>query len=136
MANDTFATFLPITGLGSSDFLVGYQNISETRISYPNLVSTLNIPNLSEVSSNSASWNSTYTTLNNNSGKYESAYTTVNTTSSLISLSATGAENILVLGNSINILSAVSTNLITVSSPVSAFVVQINGINYRFLAYQ
>lgn len=136
MANDTFATFLPITGLGSSDFLVGYQNISETRISYPNLVSTLNIPNLSEVSSNSASWNSTYTTLNNNSGKYESAYTTVNTTSSLISLSATGAENILVLGNSINILSAVSTNLITVSSPVSAFVVQINGVNYRFLAYQ
>jgi len=136
MANDTFATFLPITGLGSSDFLVGYQNISETRISYPNLVSTLNIPNLSEVSSNSASWNSTYTTLNNNSGKYESAYTTVNTTSSLISLSATEAENILVLGNSINILSAVSTNLITVSSPVSAFVVQINGVNYRFLAYQ
>lgn len=74
MANDTFATFQQISGLGPTDFLVGYRNISETRISYSDLSTTL----ASGLTSFSAG---TYTTLNQNSAKWESTYSTVNSTS-------------------------------------------------------
>jgi len=146
MANDSFATFASVTALDYNDFLVGYRNISETRISYAGLVTTFT----EALSTDPAKVNSVYTTVNttsaNNASVYTtvnamsannaSVYTTVNATSSLISLSATGAENILVLGNSVTVLSAVGISTVSLVSPVSAFVVQINGINYRFLAYQ
>ena len=62
MANDTFATFQQISGLGATDFLVGYRNISETRIGYNDLTTTL----ASGLSSFSAG---TYTTVNANSAR-------------------------------------------------------------------
>jgi hypothetical protein len=132
MANDSFATFAQVSALDYNDFLVGYRNISETRISYAGLVTTFT----AALSTDPAKVNSVYTTVNTTSANNASVYTTVNATSSLISLSATGAENILVLGNSVTVLSAVGISTVSLVSPVSAFVVQINGINYRFLAYQ
>jgi hypothetical protein len=132
MANDSFATFAQVSALDYNDFLVGYRNISETRISYAGLVTTFT----GALSTDPAKVNSVYTTVNAMSANNASVYTTVNATSSLISLSATGAENILVLGNSVTVLSAVGISTVSLVSPVSAFVVQINGINYRFLAYQ
>lgn len=132
MANDSFATFAQVSALDYNDFLVGYRNISETRISYAGLVTTFTVA----LSTDPAKVNSVYTTVNTMSANNASVYTTVNATSSLISLSATGAENILVLGNSVTVLSAVGISTVSLVSPVSAFVVQINGINYRFLAYQ
>ena len=86
MANDTFATFQEISGLASTDYLVGYRNISETRISTNNLIDTL-IVNLtgfqsySVVNQNSASWDSTYSTVNSNSASWSSAYTNLNANS-------------------------------------------------------
>ena len=132
MANDSFATFAQVSALDYNDFLVGYRNISETRISYAGLATTFT----AALSTDPAKVNSVYTTVNAMSANNASVYTTVNATSSLISLSATGAENILVLGNSVTVLSAVGISTVSLVSPVSAFVVQINGINYRFLAYQ
>lgn len=90
MANDTFATFQQISGLGATDFLVGYRNISETRISYNDLTTTLasglssfSAGTYTTLNANSAKWNSTYTSVNTNSAKYESAYTNLNSNSAL-----------------------------------------------------
>ena len=93
MANDTFATFQQISGLGATDFLVGYRNISETRIGYNDLTNSLasglssfSAGTYTTVNANSASWqggNSAYTSLNANSSKYESAYTNLNSNSAL-----------------------------------------------------
>jgi len=89
MANDTFATFQEISGLGSTDYLVGYRNISETRINYNNLINTI-VANLtgfqaySVVNQNSAYWNSTYSTVNSSSANWQggnSAYTNLNANS-------------------------------------------------------
>lgn len=89
MANDTFATFQEISGLGSTDYLVGYRNISETRINYNNLINTV-VNNLtgfqaySVVNQNSANWESTYNTVKSTSANWQggnSAYTNLNTNS-------------------------------------------------------
>jgi len=78
MANDSFATFAQISALDYNDFLVGYRNISETRISYPGLLTTFT----AAFSADPVKVNSVYTTVNATSANNASVYTTVNTNSS------------------------------------------------------
>ena len=88
MANDTFATFVQVSSLGTGDFLVGYRDINETRISQSDLISTLAIgitgatfnPYLN-LNANSAKWESTYSTVNSSSASWNSAYTNLKTNS-------------------------------------------------------
>lgn len=163
MADSSFAEFDLLSGLNAGDYLVGYRNIRETRIEISDLINNTLAVSLStmsdmvksnsvysSVNSNSANWNSNYayvnanaptwnattSNLNSNSPAWNSAYSTVNSTSSLVGLSSIDSKNILVLGNNVTELSAVNLGSVTLASPVSAFVVQINGVNYRFLAYQ
>jgi hypothetical protein len=67
MANDTFASFQQVSSLTTTDFLVGYRNISETRISYNDLGTSLT----RFVSGNNNNWDSTYSTVNSNSASWE-----------------------------------------------------------------
>jgi hypothetical protein len=149
MADSSFAEFDLLSGLNAGDYLVGYRNIRETRVEISDLINNTLAVGLStmsdltksnsvysSVNSNSANWNSNYAYVNANSPSWNSVYTTVNSNSSLVSLSAVQSQNILVLGNNVTVLSAVELGTVTLASPVSAFVVQINGVNYRLLAYQ
>ena len=77
MANDSFATFAAVTALDYNDFLVGYRNISETRISYAGLLTTFT----EALSTDPEKVNSIYTTVNATSANNVSVYTTVNATS-------------------------------------------------------
>lgn len=96
MANDSFATFAQVSALDYNDFLVGYRNISETRISYAGLLTTFTealstdpekvnsiyttVNSLSDsweesvyiapLQAASASWNSVYSNVNANSSRY------------------------------------------------------------------
>lgn len=89
MANDTFATFQEISALGSTDYLVGYRNISETRIGYSNLLNTFtstltSFATYSTLNANSAKWESTYSTVNSASASWQggnNAYTNLNANS-------------------------------------------------------
>ena len=163
MADSSFAEFDQLSGLNAGDYLVGYRNIRETRIEITDLINnTLAVSlstssdiaksnsvyssvnsnssnwdsNYAYVNSNAPSWNATTNNVNTNSPSWNSVYSIVNSTSSLVSLSSVASQNILVLGNNVSLLSAVELGSVTLASPVSAFVVQINGVNYRFLAYQ
>ena len=78
MANDSFATFAQVSALDYNDFLVGYRNISETRISYAGLLTTFT----EALSTDPAKVNSIYTTVNATSANNASVYTTVNANSS------------------------------------------------------
>ena len=86
MANDTFATFQELSSLGSTDYLVGYRNISETRIGFNNLLNSFTgvltgFATYSTLNQNSAKWESTYTTVNSASANWSSAYTNLNANS-------------------------------------------------------
>ncbi len=124
MANDTFATFLQISALGSTDYLVGYQNISETRISYPDLTTSLIrfvSGDNSVIIANSANWNSTYSTVNANSASWEESAEILPTV--INSLSTT---NILVSAVTVNNLSALDIVTTTLSARVlSASIIQV-----------
>ena len=78
MANDSFATFAQVSALDYNDFLVGYRNISETRISYAGLLTTFT----EALSTDPEKVNSIYTTVNATSANNASVYTTVNANSS------------------------------------------------------
>jgi plastocyanin len=67
MANDSFATFAQVSALDYNDFLVGYRNISETRISYAGLLTTFT----EALSTDPAKVNSVYTTVNSFSATWE-----------------------------------------------------------------
>ena len=124
MANDTFATFQQISGLGFTDFLVGYRNISETRISFNDLGSSLS----RFISGNNNNWDSAYSTLSANSASWaggNSAYSTVNTNSASWEESADilptvinylSTTNILVSAITVNNLSALNITTTTVSA--------------------
>lgn len=114
MANDTFATFLQLSALGSTDYLVGYQNISETRIAYPDLASSLIrfvSGDNSVVISGSANWNSTYSTVNANSASWEESADILPTVINYLS-----TTNIIVSAITVNNLSAINITTTSVSA--------------------
>jgi hypothetical protein len=75
MANDTFATFSEVSGLQFNDYLVGYRNITETRIGYAGLVNTF----VAAVSTDNEKINNTYLLVNSSSANWNSTYSTVQT---------------------------------------------------------
>ena len=85
-----------------------------------------------------AGWENTRTKVAASSASWDAVYTTVNTNSAAISLAlAPGGGTVLhslVLGSTTQQISTVPTGTISLT-PVSAIAVNINGTNYRFLAY-
>ena len=77
MANDTFATFSEVSALQFNDYLVGYRNLTETRVGYAGLVNTF----VAAVSTDNEKINNTYSSLNSFSANWNSAYATVNANS-------------------------------------------------------
>ena len=67
MANDTFATFFELSALQFNDYLVGYRNLTETKIGYPGLLNTF----VAAVSTDNEKINSTYSTVNSLSDSWE-----------------------------------------------------------------
>ena len=123
MANDTFASFQQVSSLTTTDFLVGYRNISETRISYNDLGTSLT----RFVSGNNNNWDSAYSTLSANSANWNSTYSTVN------SNSASWEESADILPTVINYLS--TTNVIlsaaTIRGGLSALSLQTDSLSSR-----
>lgn len=77
MANDTFATFFELSSLQFNDYLVGYRNLTETRVGYAGLVNTF----VAAVSTDNEKINNTYSSLNSFSANWNSTYATVNANS-------------------------------------------------------
>lgn len=126
MANDSFATFAQVSALDYNDFLVGYRNISETRISYAGLVTTFT----AALSTDPAKVNSVYTTVNATSANNVSVYSTVN------SFSATWEESAEILPTVIDYLSTnnVFLSAATIRGGLSALSLQTDSLSSRLIS--
>ena len=138
------SVFITEMGLASAGWNSSYSNVVANSAGWNAVRTKMYASSASwdSVYSNSnaltAGWENTRTKVAASSASWDAVYTTVNTNSAAISLAlAPGGGTVLhslVLGSTTQQISTVPTGTISLT-PVSAIVVNINGTNYRFLAY-
>lgn len=120
MANDSFATFAQVSALDYNDFLVGYRNISETRISYAGLLTTFT----AALTADPVKLDSVYSTVNSFSATWEEGAEIVPTILNYLStnnvlLSAASISQDLVVSGDVTILGNLSAFGNTIFTNVS-----------------